>query len=111
MIKLHKIINDKAPDTFEVSFLGNGGEEQMTVIASFGQNGKVSCMVIAVQVDGFVHILHQGVVGRGIFKILMSNACEIWLKGSTKNFTEGDFKVIAQDLLVMNEAIATKYEV
>lgn len=111
MIHLFKVINKKRPDTYELSFLGNGGEEQLTIIASAGQHGKFACVVVAVQVDGGLRVLHQGDIYISDFATCMSNACEVWLKGSTKTWTPSDLDRVEKDLIKMNNAIAYKFEV
>lgn len=42
---------------------GNGGEEQLVIVSSFGQHGGVPFEVIAAQVDGGVHRLGGRAIG------------------------------------------------
>lgn len=59
MIKIDptKFRGDCSSYTATVS--GNGGEDELAVCASAGQNGKVSIILIVIQIDGGVYMFGQ----------------------------------------------------
>jgi hypothetical protein len=100
---------------YGIHFVGNGGEEQLSVLTSGGQDGTFATIIAAMQVDGGATLTFQGRIPFKTFMSKMKEECERWLIGtevSRGRMTEEDAKAKAKvqgDLTKMLEELDALY--
>lgn len=84
---------------YGIHFVGNGGEEQLSILTSGGQGGTYATIIAHMQVDGGAKVVFQGNIRFEDFLTRMKEECERWLIGSSLNRpTEAQIKNLPEIL-------------
>jgi hypothetical protein len=91
MIKVGQVT---AAGDYGVAVRGNGGEEQLTILLSSGQDGKTALHVVATSVDHGVWRLHDGLVPTPQVRAKLAEVIPTWTRGHGK--VEGADRILTE---------------
>ena len=79
MITVNKIVNDMR--SYGISIRGNDGEEELHILGSGGQDGSISTVIVAMEVDGGAKILLNERVKDEQFFSRVKEVVTAWVNG------------------------------
>jgi hypothetical protein len=90
---------------------GNGGEEELIIVTSWGQDFKSKLVIVSAQVDGDVKVIHDGKARHSVAVMLttVDNAIRKWASTGIKPTDEEQLWLDRQHTKLMDK-LAKKWD-